>query len=142
MVIAGYMVNPDYQDHPDHMSHDIVNPAVYKTLGDVMDGKPKVQFKVPENRKIAVGDQKSIPEVTCDPLDSARNRLKDAGFDVSVGSPIDSDCPPGTAAETNPSGRTIKGGVVVISPSNGKKQQPQLPTIPGFPNPRPTKPRR
>ncbi|GAA0545434.1 transglycosylase domain-containing protein [Paractinoplanes ferrugineus] len=129
LVVAGYLVNPDYQDHPDRMSHGVVNPAVWNTLGDFMDGKPKVQFKTPDNKKIAVGDQRSIPDVTCDSIDSARDRLEGAGFDVSVGGDTDSSCPPGTAAGTNPSGRTIKGGVVVIQKSNGKNQQ-QQPTAP------------
>jgi membrane peptidoglycan carboxypeptidase len=120
LVVAGYMVNPDYQNHSDHMDHHMVNPAVWNTLADFMDGKPKVQFKVPDSRKIVVGDQRSIPDVTCDSVGDAQSRLEDAGFSVSIGSPIDSNCPAGTAADTNPSGRTIKGGVVEIQPSNGK----------------------
>jgi len=135
LVVAGYLVNPDYQNHPDRMSHQVVNPAVYNTLADYMDGKPKVQFKEPENRKIAFGDQRSIPDVTCDSLTGAQNRLESAGFSVSIGSPVDSNCPAGTAAETNPSGRTIKGGVVVINPSNGKSDKP--PAGPGQPTAKP-----
>ena len=50
------------------------------------------------------------------------------------------------AAGTNPSGRTIKGGVVVIEVSNGKSAQPETkpsttPTLP-VPTIRPTRPRR
>ena len=125
LVVAGYLVNPDYADHPDHMSHQTVNPAVYNTLADFMEGKPKVQFKEPENRKIALGDQRSIPDVTCDSLSGAQDRLESAGFEVSIGSPIESDCPAGTAAGTDPSDRTIKGGAVIISPSKGRAVQPQ-----------------
>ena len=145
LVVAGYLVNPDYQNHPDHLKHNQVNPAVWNVLADYMDGKPKVQFKTPDNDKIAYGDQRSIPDVTCDSIDSARSRLEGAGFEVSVGGETDSTCPAGTAAGTNPSGRTIKGGVVVIEKSNGTKNQPQLPELPGQPgnpNPKPTKPRR
>ena len=129
LVVAGYLVNPDYQNHSDRMSHQIVNPAVWNTLADYMDGKPKVQFKTPGDEKIATGDQRSIPDVTCDSIDSARDRLEGAGFDVSVGGEVDSTCPAGTAAGTNPDGRTIKGGVVVIEKSNGKGAQ--KPTEPG-----------
>jgi beta-lactam-binding protein with PASTA domain len=74
-----------------------------------------------------VGDQKSIPDVTCDSIDDARNSLEDAGFSVYVGGEVDSTCPKGTVAETNPSNRTIKGGVVMISPSNGRQNQPSTP---------------
>jgi membrane peptidoglycan carboxypeptidase len=135
LVVAGYLVNPDWPDHRDRMSHDIVNPAVYQTLGDFMDGKPKEQFKEPENRKIAFGDQRSIPNVECDSIDGARDRLEDAGFDVSIGSEIDSDCPAGTAAGTSPDGRTIKGGFVIIHPAKAKATTPPPggPTPPGGP---------
>ncbi|MBL7261882.1 transglycosylase domain-containing protein [Paractinoplanes lichenicola] len=127
LVIAGYLVNPDWPDHRDRMSHDIVNPAVYQTLGDFMKGKPKEQFKEPENRKIAYGDQRSIPSVTCDSIDDARSRIEGAGFEVSIGSEVESDCPVGTAAGTSPDGRTIKGGYVTINPSKGKAAPPPGP---------------
>jgi beta-lactam-binding protein with PASTA domain len=111
-----------------------------------MDGKPKVQFKTPDSDKIAYGDQRSIPDVSCDSIGQAKDRLEGAGFDVSVGPTVDSSCPAGTAADTNPSGRTIKGGVVVIEVSNGKNTQPETnpstaPTLP-VPTVRPTRPRR
>jgi membrane peptidoglycan carboxypeptidase len=134
LVVAGYLVNPDYQNHKDRLRHDQVNPAVYRTLADFMKGKPKVQFKKPENRKIAYGDQRSIPDVTCDTIRSARNRLENAGFSVSVGREVDSTCPAGTAAGTDPEGRTIKNGWVIIEVSNGKDAKPTTPggLPPGF----------
>ncbi|WP_239117719.1 transglycosylase domain-containing protein [Paractinoplanes ferrugineus] len=47
IVVAGYMVNPDWQAHSDQMKHDVINPAVWNTVGDYMDGKPNEQFKKP-----------------------------------------------------------------------------------------------
>jgi membrane peptidoglycan carboxypeptidase len=47
LVVAGYLVNPDWAGHTDRMSHGIVNPAVWDTLADYMKGKPEVQFKTP-----------------------------------------------------------------------------------------------
>jgi membrane peptidoglycan carboxypeptidase len=136
LVVAGYLVNPDYQNHHDRLQHSQVNPAVYRTLADYMKGKPKVQFKRPESRKIAYGDQRTIPDVECDPLDRARNRVERAGFSVWVGRDVDSKCPAGTAAGTNPSGRTVKNGVVVIEVSNGKGAKPTDPELPpGRPGP-------
>jgi membrane peptidoglycan carboxypeptidase len=136
LVIGGYLVNPDYADHPDRMQHSIVNPAVWETMADYMKGKPKEQFKKPENSKMAFGDLRYIPNVTCDSIGDAKARLQGAGFTVSIGAAIDSKCPAGTAADTSPSGRTIKGGVVVIQPSNGRnaEQQPQPPILPGWPD--------
>ncbi|MBG0560928.1 transglycosylase domain-containing protein [Actinoplanes aureus] len=135
LVVAGYMVNPDYPEHRDRMDHDIVNPAVQHTLKAYMKGKTKEQFKKPGSTKIAYGDQRSIPNVECDPIGSARGKLESAGFEVSIGSEVDSKCPKGTAAGTNPSGRTIKNGAVIIEVSNGKNNKPETPggTPPGGP---------
>jgi membrane peptidoglycan carboxypeptidase len=49
LVVAGYLVNPDWADHPDHMSHGIVNPAVYRTVADYMEGRPVEEFKKPSD---------------------------------------------------------------------------------------------
>ncbi|MFI5934418.1 transglycosylase domain-containing protein [Actinoplanes sp. NPDC051494] len=46
-VVAGYLVNPDWSNHTDKMDHDIVNPAVYRTVADFMEGKPSEEFKKP-----------------------------------------------------------------------------------------------
>ncbi|MEU4692323.1 transglycosylase domain-containing protein [Actinoplanes sp. NPDC023714] len=137
LVVAGYLVNPDYQNHKDRLRHEQVNPAVYRTLADYMDGKPRVQFKKPENRKIAYGDRRSIPDVECDSISRATRRLERAGFTVDVGREVDSTCPAGTAAGTDPTGRTVKGGVVIIEVSNGKTKEPdkpEPPDVPGLPD--------
>jgi membrane peptidoglycan carboxypeptidase len=124
IVVAGYLVNPDWANHNDSMNHDIVNPAVYNTVADFMRGKPKEQFKKPDDRKMAVGEQRSIPNVECDSIADAKSRLQTAGFQVAVGAPAPSKCPAGTAAGTNPSGQTVKGGFVQITPSGGGGNQP------------------
>jgi len=48
IVVAGYLVNPDWQAHTDKMKHDVVNPAVWNTVADYMEGKPSEEFKTPE----------------------------------------------------------------------------------------------
>ena len=132
LVVAGYLVNPDYQAHKDRLRHNQVNPAVYRTLGDYMRTRPYEQFKRPENRKVVYGDQRRIPDVECDSINSARNRLESAGFAVVVGNgEVDSGCPAGTAAGTEPRRRTVKNGVVTIEVSNGKGGATS--TIPGSP---------
>ncbi len=47
LVVAGYMVNPDWANHTDRMRHDIINPVVYRTLADYMDGADVEEFKKP-----------------------------------------------------------------------------------------------
>jgi membrane peptidoglycan carboxypeptidase len=118
MVVAGYLVNPDYQNHPYRLSHDVVNPAVQETLRDIMKGKNKVQFKRP-GAKIAQGEQRSIPDVTCVSVADAKARLEAAGFTATAGTEVESSCPKGQAAGTEPANRTIKGGFVSIQVSKG-----------------------
>jgi len=128
LTVAGYLVNPDYQNHRDRMSHAIVNPAVWNTMHDYLRGKPRVQFKRPGSSKISVGEQRLIPDVTCATLKGAQTRVESAGFTASLGQEVESDCPKGTAAGTSPSGRTIKGGYVSIDISKGKaEEQPAKP---------------
>jgi len=128
LTVAGYLVNPDYANHSDRMSHDIVNPAVIETMADYMQGKPKVQFKRPTSDKISIGEQRSIPSVRCDSVDSAKAQISGAGFEVSVsGTQVESDCPKGTVAGTSPDGRTIKGGFVSLQISSGPKGGAQVP---------------
>ncbi|MCM4083860.1 transglycosylase domain-containing protein [Paractinoplanes hotanensis] len=59
LVVAGYLVNPDYQNHRDRLRHHQVNPAVYRTLADYMKGKRKVEFKKPADKTLAHGDRTS-----------------------------------------------------------------------------------
>jgi membrane peptidoglycan carboxypeptidase len=47
LVVAGYLANPDWAAHTDRMSHGIVNPAVYETLADYMEGKAVEEFPTP-----------------------------------------------------------------------------------------------
>ena len=105
----------------------------FDTMRDFLKGKPKVQFKKPGSTKISIGDQRSIPDVTCATISSAKSRIENAGFTASVGQEVESNCPKGTAAGTNPGGRTIKGGYVSIEISKGKDDE--KPDGPGKPKP-------
>ncbi|MEV8510075.1 transglycosylase domain-containing protein [Actinoplanes sp. NPDC051475] len=137
MVVAGYLVNPDYQNHPYRLRHTIVNPAVQHALHDIMEGKPDVQFKRPSGSKIARGEQRSIPDVQCVSVEQAMDRVESAGFTASRGSEVTSSCPAGQAAGTEPSGTTIKGGFVSIQisggPAGGGPGGPGGPGQPGGP---------
>ncbi|GAA3736535.1 transglycosylase/D,D-transpeptidase PonA2 [Plantactinospora mayteni] len=122
LAVAGILADPDWAETTQNMGHNEpggVNHAVYQTLRDAMKGKPSIQF-TPPGGKIVNGDQRSIPNVKCQPIQSALSRVRGAGFEAEVGSQVDSTCPAGTAAGTSPEGRTIKGGAVTIEVSNGK----------------------
>ncbi|MFG1610643.1 transglycosylase domain-containing protein [Actinoplanes sp. NPDC049265] len=47
LVIAGYMVNPDWANHNDKMDHHVINPIVYNTMADYLKGKADEEFKKP-----------------------------------------------------------------------------------------------
>ncbi|HEX2771618.1 MAG TPA: penicillin-binding transpeptidase domain-containing protein, partial [Micromonosporaceae bacterium] len=130
LAVAGILADPDWPETTQKMDHGIVNPAVQKTLRDAMKNKPGIEF-TPPSGKIVTGEQRSIPDVRCWPLDRARERLAAFGFQVDVDRlPIDSPCAANTVAGTSPDGRTIKGGVVVIKISNGRTA-PAPPPPPG-----------
>ncbi|MFG1869996.1 transglycosylase domain-containing protein [Micromonospora arborensis] len=120
--VAGIMADPDWPQTNVQMKHaerDGINPPVWETLRDAMAGKKAIPFE-PPGQKISEGDQKSIPDVKCIPVEQARSRLKGAGFEPVVSSTkIASPCKAGEAAGTSPDGRTIKNGVVTIQVSSG-----------------------
>jgi membrane peptidoglycan carboxypeptidase len=120
LVVGGILGDPDWAASTYQMEHPIVNGAVIGTLADAMKGQPKESFEKPSN-KMAYGESRSVPGVKCDSVDSARSQLEGSGFVVDVDSTqVDSDCPAGQVAGTNPDGSTIKGGSVTIEVSNGK----------------------
>ncbi|HEX6970478.1 MAG TPA: transglycosylase domain-containing protein [Micromonosporaceae bacterium] len=133
LAVAGIITDPDWAQTTHRFSHYEVNRAVWETLADAMKGKPAKEF-TPPSGKLINGDQRSIPNVACRSVSSAKSRLRNAGFEVVIDrTPVDSSCPAGTVARTNPSGRTVKGGVVNIQISNGSGAQPS--TRPTEPNP-------
>ena len=128
-AVAGIMADPDWPQTNQKMGHDEtpqgINPAVYQTLRDAMKGKERKNF-TPPSGKIVLGDQRSIPGVKCESIETAKSRLKGAGFEPVVSSnKVPSECPAGTAAGTSPDGRTIKGGVVMIEVSSGQGGTPE-----------------
>ncbi|WP_422737325.1 penicillin-binding protein [Micromonospora sp. WMMD729] len=142
-AVAGIMADPDWPQTNVKMKHaekDGINPPVYETLRDAMKGKPRINFE-PPGQKISEGDQRSIPDVKCQPLDTAKSRIKGAGFEPVVSdAKVASNCPAGTAAGTSPDGRTIKGGVVTIQVSTGAGGTPPDSNKPGQPGNPPGRP--
>ncbi|TYB34648.1 glycosyl transferase [Micromonospora sp. AP08] len=147
-AVAGIEADPDWPQTTQKMKHNEVpwgiNPAVYQTLRDAMIGKERINF-TPPSGKIIEGDQRAIPGVKCESIETAKSRLRGAGFEPVVASQkVPSECEAGMAAGTSPDGRTIKGGVVTIEVSAGGGQpKPGTGTGPVVPPPAgPTKPGR
>jgi membrane peptidoglycan carboxypeptidase len=125
IAVAGFHTDPDWPRTNQRFKHDQVNPAVAQTVRDAVKQRPVAQFTAP-SRDMAFGKRASIPNVKCNSVEQARNKLQRAGFEVDVGSQrVGSDCPVGTVAKTDPEGSTVKAGVVVLVLSGG----------PGAPNP-------
>jgi membrane peptidoglycan carboxypeptidase len=47
IVVAGYLADTDWPQTNQQMSHNVVNPAVWNTVGDYMKGEPSIQFPKP-----------------------------------------------------------------------------------------------
>ncbi len=147
LAVSGFLTDPDWPDTDVDMPHPGprgVNPAVQRTLRDAMAGKAAVQFTPPTNPKLIRGTQSGISDVTCKSVEEATAILKGEGFKVEVDrrAKVDSTCPLDTVAYTNPSVRTLRGGIVTLVLSNGAGAPPGNGGGGGGGggNPKPTKP--
>ena len=77
-----------------------------------------------------------VPSVSGMTESTARQRLRDAGFQVADEStPVNSSAPYGAVVGTSPSGQTVPGSIITIQISNGIPPPPPPPPagIPGLP---------
>jgi membrane peptidoglycan carboxypeptidase len=125
LTFAGFYTDPDNAQTKERFEHaGGVNPAVQNAMKYAMANKPSLNFEKP-SQKIAYGVQVNIPNVKCNSQEQASKKLRDAGFEVDVASQrVASECPPGTVASTDPSGRAAQGSVVVLNLSGGPGAQP------------------
>ncbi|WP_344081145.1 transglycosylase domain-containing protein [Luedemannella helvata] len=120
LAVAGTMADPDHAQANREMSAPKTNYAVAYTMRDALKGKKSINF-TPPSSKYTTGKRVSVPSVTCRGVDDARSILRGRGFQVEVDSkPVDSSCPAGTVARTDPDGWTVENGYVLLYISNGK----------------------
>ncbi|MCK3771010.1 transglycosylase domain-containing protein [Microbacterium aerolatum] len=73
-----------------------------------------------------------LPSVVGQSVEDATRTLEEAGFSVSVATPIDSDVAAGLIAEQDPgAGRVATGTTVTITPSTGKPAAAAVPNVVG-----------
>ena len=78
-----------------------------------------------------------VPSVSGLSQDTARDRIREAGFQVAEqANPINSASPYGTVVGTSPGGQTVPGSIITIQISNGIPPPPPPPP-PGAPPPPP-----
>ncbi|WP_029116893.1 transglycosylase/D,D-transpeptidase PonA2 [Mycobacterium sp. URHB0044] len=79
-----------------------------------------------------------VPSVSGMTQDLARQRLKEAGFQVAdQTTPVNSTAPAGSVVGTSPTGQTVPGSIITIQTSNGippppPPPPPGMPPIPGM----------
>ena len=74
--------------------------------------------------------QGRVPSVSGLKVDAARQRLKDAGFQVAdQTTSMNSSAPYGAVVGTTPSGQTIPGSIITINTSNGVPPAPPPPPV-------------
>ncbi len=123
LAISGFLVDPDWPDTTQKMKHKGdrgINAAVQEAMRDALAGKQAIPFTPPKNQKLITGTQSNIPPVACMSVPDATAALKGAGFRVETAKgQVPSPCPAGSVATSNPTGRTLRGGLVVILISSG-----------------------
>ncbi|GAS96876.1 membrane carboxypeptidase [Mycolicibacterium canariasense] len=89
-----------------------------------------VQLPPTDPRYVEGGPGSKVPSVAGMSQDAARQRLKDAGFQVAdQATPVNSVSSAGTVVGTSPSGQTIPGSIITIQVSNGIPPPPPPPPI-------------
>ncbi|MDX1889790.1 transglycosylase/D,D-transpeptidase PonA2 [Mycolicibacterium sp. 050158] len=79
-----------------------------------------VQLPPTDPRYVDGAPGSKVPSVAGMTPDLARQRLKDAGFQVAdQATPVNSGAPAGSVVGTSPSGQTVPGSIITIQTSNG-----------------------
>ena len=100
-----------------------------------------VELPPTDPRYVDGGPGSQVPSVSGLSQDAARQRLRDAGFQVAdQANSVNSGSRAGTVVGTSPNGQTIPGSIITIQVSNGIPPAPppppiEIPGLPGGPPP-------
>jgi membrane peptidoglycan carboxypeptidase len=97
---------------------------------------PDVKLPPTDPRYVDGAPGSKVPSVGGMTQDTARQRLREAGFQVAdQANPVNSTAPYGAVVGTSPTGQTVPGSIITIQISNGIAPAPPPPPagIPGFP---------
>ncbi len=97
---------------------------------------PDVKLPPTDPRYVEGAPGSRVPSVAGMTQDTARQRLREAGFQVAdQANPVNSSAPYGAVVGTSPTGQTVPGSIVTIQISNGISPPPPPPpagVIPGL----------
>jgi membrane peptidoglycan carboxypeptidase len=98
---------------------------------------PDVKLPPTDPRYVDGAPGSKVPSVAGLTQDTARQRLREAGFQVAdQATPVNSTAPYGSVVSTSPTGATVPGSIITIQISNGIPPPPPPPppgAIPGLP---------
>ncbi|MCT7659037.1 transglycosylase/D,D-transpeptidase PonA2 [Mycobacterium deserti] len=100
----------------------------FEAIEPIATDDGKVRLPPTDPRYVDGGPGGQVPDVTGLNVDTARKRLREAGFEVAEKTtPVNSSASYGAVVGTTPSGRTIPGSVITINTSNGFTPRPAPP---------------
>ncbi|MCT7661733.1 transglycosylase/D,D-transpeptidase PonA2 [Mycobacterium deserti] len=113
----------------------------FSAIQPIANNFGEVRLPPTDSQYVEGGPGSRVPSVAGLTVDNARQRLRDAGFQVAdQTSSVNSTSRLGTVVGTSPSGQTIPGSIITIQVSNGVAPPPppapvNVPSIPGLPPP-------
>ncbi|HZA11523.1 transglycosylase/D,D-transpeptidase PonA2 [Mycobacterium sp.] len=100
----------------------------FEAMKPIANDFGEIHLPPTDPRYVDGGPNSRVPSVTGMKVDAARQRLKDAGFQVSDQTDsVNSTAPFGEVVGTNPGGQTIPGSIITIQTSNGVPPPPPPP---------------
>lgn len=100
--------------------HNQVRETGTEILQAAVEGLEEEDWPAPSDAMINGEDLVSVPGIGCEDPDSAKSKVAEAGFDVSIApGKFDSECAEGQAFSTSVTGSAPKGSQVYILISNG-----------------------
>ncbi|OBG15723.1 penicillin-binding protein [Mycolicibacterium celeriflavum] len=110
----------------------------FSAMKPIANNFGEVRLPPTDPRYVEGGPGSRVPSVSGMTEGTARQRLRDAGFQVSdQASSVNSSAPRGSVVGTSPNGQTVPGSIITIQVSNGIPPAPPPPPagIPGLPAP-------
>ena len=104
----------------------LAGPIWKQAMIDILGNTPGTPFPAVEP-KLLDGKPVNVPYVIGYTVDSAKVLLELAGFEVQIGTPVDSTDPQGTIVEQSPRGMAGQGALITITPSAGAPFTLQVP---------------